>query len=222
MRSSVPLLTPERHAAQRFRPTVSGPCQAEPVAMTQYLVAASIDGFIADAENSLDWLFDAEARASKEAQAAREERFRQFFSGTGAMTMGATTYEWVIEHENLLANPAQWQEYYGHVPCWVFTHRELAVIPGANLRFVSGDIGPVYEQMAAAAAGRNLWVVGGGELAGQFADLGLLDEILLSVAPVTLGAGAPLLPRRLTAARLTLTDCSQDGTFAFCTYALAS
>lgn len=191
------------------------------MAKTQYLVAASIDGFIADTDNSLEWLFEAEARATKEAKAAREERFRQFFTATGAMTMGANTYEWVVKHEDLLTNPAQWREYYGQVPCWVFTHRKLPVIPGANVSFVSGDVRPVYDQMRTAAQGRNLWVVGGGELAGQFADLGLLDEIFLSVAPVTLGAGAPLLPRRLTAAQLTLTDCGHDGTFAFFTYALA-
>ena len=191
------------------------------MAKTQYLVAASIDGFIADTDNSLEWLFEAEAQATKEAKAAREERFRRFFTATGAMTMGAITYEWVVKHEDLLTNPAQWREYYGQVPCWVFTHRKLPVIPGANVSFVSGDVRPVYDQMRTAAAGRNLWVVGGGELAGQFADLGLLDEILLSVAPVTLGAGAPLLPRRLTAAQLALTECSHDGTFAFFTYALA-
>ncbi|MGN6796061.1 MAG: dihydrofolate reductase family protein [Streptosporangiaceae bacterium] len=191
------------------------------MAKTQYLVAASIDGFIADADNSLEWLFEAEELATKAAKAAREEQFRQFFSATGAMTMGATTYEWVIEHEDLLTNPAQWREYYGQVPCSVFTHRKLPVVPGANISFVSGDIQPVYDQMKAAAKGQNVWVVGGGELAGRFADLGLLDEIILTVAPVTLGAGAPLLPRRLTAAQLTLTDCGHDGIFASFTYSLA-
>jgi len=191
------------------------------VAKTQYLVAASIDGFIADADNSLEWLFEAEARATKEAQVAREERFRQFFAAIGAMVMGATTYEWVIEHEDLLANPGQWREWYGEVPCWVFTHRRLPVVPGANISFAAGDVRPVYDEMTAAGAGKNLWVVGGGELAGAFADLGLLDEILLSVAPVTLGAGAPLLPRRLTATALTLTDCSHDGTFADFTYTVS-
>jgi dihydrofolate reductase len=191
------------------------------VAKAQYLVAASIDGFIADTGNSLEWLFEAETRASKDARAAREEQFRQFFAATGAMTMGASTYEWFIEQEDVLSNPALWQEYYGQVPCWVFTHRGLAVVPGANIIFVSGDVRPVYDQMTAAAEGRNLWVVGGGELAGKFADLGLLDEIILTVAPVMLGGGAPLLPRRLTSAHLRLTGCSHDGTFASLTYALA-
>jgi dihydrofolate reductase len=190
------------------------------VAKTQYLVAASIDGFIADAGNSLEWLFQAEANATPVASAAREERFTRFFSATGAMAMGATTYLWVVEHEHLMEQPAKWHDYYGDVPCWVFTHRLLPVVPGARLNFVSGDVRPAHEQMTAAADGRNLWVIGGGELAGQFADHGLLDEIILAIAPVMLGSGAPLLPRRLPAAGLTLTNVDQDGTFAFLSYSL--
>lgn len=192
------------------------------MAKTQYLVAASLDGFIADPDNSLEWLFQAEARASPEAAAAKEDRFRQFFQGVGAMVMGASTYEWVLDHEKLLDEPAKWHDYYGDVPSWVFTHRQLPPIPGARISFVSGDVRPVHEQMTAAAAGQHLWIVGGGELAGQFADEGLLSEIILAIAPATVGAGAPLLPRRLSAADLSLTDCRQDGTFAYLNYTLTS
>jgi len=190
------------------------------MAKTQYLVAASIDGFIADSDNSLDWLFDAEERATEQAQAIRTERFQAFFAEVGAMALGATTYEWVLDHEKLLDEPAKWQSYYGDVPSWVFTHRELPAVPGARLEFVQGGVRDVHEQMTAAAAGKNVWLVGGGELVGQFADHGLLDEIILSIAPATLGSGAPLLPRRLSAAQLTLTECAADGTFAFLTYAV--
>jgi dihydrofolate reductase len=49
--------------------------------------------------------------------------------------------------------------------------------------------------MVEAAGGKNVWIVGGGELAGQFHDHGLLDEIMVTFASVTLAAGAPLLPR---------------------------
>jgi len=190
------------------------------MAKTQYLVAASIDGFIADADNSLDWLFDAEERATEQAQAIRTERFQAFFTDVGAMVLGAATYEWVLDHEKLLAEPAKWQSYYGDVPSWVFTHRELPAVPGARLEFVHGDVRGVHEQMTAAAAGKNVWLIGGGELVGQFTDHGLLDEIILSIAPATLGSGAPLLPRRLSASQLTLTGCEGDGTFAFLTYAV--
>jgi dihydrofolate reductase len=75
--------------------------------------------------------------------------------------------------------------------------------------------------MAATAAGRNIWLVGGGDLVGQFHDHGLLDELILGVAPVFLGFGAPLLPRRITAPTLKLTDVTRYGeTFVTLRYAV--
>lgn len=130
------------------------------------------------------------------------------------MCMGATTYQWAIHHENLLEHPEKWRGYYGTTPCWVFTHRELPAVPGIDLRFVQGDVAPVHDAMLAAAAGKNVWLVGGGELVGVFADAGKLDDIILNVAPAFLGRGAPLLPRRLSAARLTLVSAERSGQFA--------
>jgi dihydrofolate reductase len=72
--------------------------------------------------------------------------------------------------------------------------------------------------MVEAAGGKDIWLVGGGDLVGQFADRGLLDQIEVSVAPVTLGAGAPLLPRRLRASDRELTKVGRNGQFAELTY----
>ncbi len=178
---------------------------------TQYYTATSIDGFIADEHNSLDWLFRCAPSDDK------ENRFSTFFAGIGAMAMGATTYEWVLAHEDMLSAPDKWRGYYGNTPCWVFSHRDLPPIPGANLVFVQGEVTEVHAAMVTAANGKNVWLVGGGDLVGQFADQGLLDEILLGVAPVMLGAGAPLLPRHLDTG-LRLTGAEHDGDFAFLTY----
>jgi dihydrofolate reductase len=182
---------------------------------TQYFTATSIDGFIADEDNSLDWLFQAH-------QEHDESQWDAFIGAVGAMAMGATTYEWVLEHDKLLENPEKWHEYYGDIPSWVFTHRELPAIPNVDIRFVQGDVRAVHEEMTAVAGGKNIWLVGGGELVGAFADEGLLDEIQLHVAPVTLGGGAPLLPRRLTSPRLTLTSAEILGGFAYLTYTVSS
>lgn len=179
---------------------------------TQYYTATSIDGFIADEHNSLDWLFQVEGESE-----GRDE-FGPFFSGVGAFAMGATTYEWILDHENLADEPGKWRESYGDIPCWIFTHRDLPLIPGANLTLVSGDVRPVHAAMVSAARGRNIWLVGGGELVGAFSDHGLLDEIIIGMAPVTLGAGAPLLPRRLLASQLRLDSLRQVGQFAYLTY----
>ena len=182
---------------------------------TQYYTATSVDGFIADERNSLDWLFEVPADGGSGYGA-----FAEFFRGVGAFAMGSTTYEWVLAHENLVDEPDKWHGWYGSTPCWVFTHRELPVVNGADIRFVQGDVRPVHEALVAAADGMNVWLVGGGELVGCFADAGLLDEIWLGLQPVFLGAGAPLLPRRLTSKRVRLESARQDGQQALLVYSV--
>lgn len=174
---------------------------------TLYYTATTLDGFIADEDNSLGWLFEVEREPG-------DGSFAGFFAHVGAMAMGATTYRWVLEHERLLDEPEKWHRFYGDTPSWVFTHGTLPAVAGADIRFVEGEVGPVHREMTRAAGDGNVWLVGGGDLVGQFADSGLLDEIHVGVAPVTLGRGAPLLPRRLGAADLELVDVSRDGQFA--------
>jgi dihydrofolate reductase len=187
--------------------------QSDRVPKTQYYTATSLDGYIADEHNSLDWLFEVERTEA-------DDDFTRFFADVGAMAMGATTYEWVLEHDRLLDHPEVWHAYYGETPCWVFTHRTLPPVPGADIRFVQGDVRPVHREMTQAAGEKNVWLVGGGGLVGQFADCSLLDAVLVGIAPVTLGSGAPLLPRRLTAADLELVDVARDKQFVRLSYRL--
>jgi dihydrofolate reductase len=178
------------------------------VTLTQYFTATTLDGFIADEQNSLEWLFEVDRGEDPGSE------FTEFFSGVGAMAMGATTYEWALEH----GGAESWSKWYADIPAWVFTHRDLPAVPGVPLRFVHGDVRPVHAEMAKAAAGKNIWLAGGGDLVGQFADHGLLDEILVGIAPVTLGAGAPLLPRRFTSSQLELRELKRQGQFARLSY----
>jgi len=171
------------------------------VTRTVYYTATSLDGFIATADHSLDWLL------SREADHDGPFGYRAFELRVGALAMGATTYEWVQAHD-----PGAWAY---TVPAWVFTHRELTAPPGADVRFTQADVGGVHAEMVAAAGGRDVWVVGGGDLAGEVADRGLLDEVVVSVAPVTLGGGAPLLPRRLELVR---TEHAVNGEFVCVRY----
>jgi dihydrofolate reductase len=171
--------------------------------LTQYYTATTLDGFIATADNSLEWLL---GRARDEEGALS---YRDFIARVGAIAMGATTYEWIIENVFTGEQPEDWTWPY-EVPSWVFTHRQLPVVPAAQIEFVCGDVTPVHAAMLAAAGERNVWIVGGGDLAGQFADAGLLDEVVVSIAPVTLGAGAPLLPRHV---ELRLDEQGRNGDF---------
>jgi dihydrofolate reductase len=172
---------------------------------THYYTATSIDGRIADEENSLAWLFQFSD------DPAADDRYATFIARTGAIVMGSTTYEWLLREE-IRDDPGRWP--YAQ-PTWVFTSRELPGIPGADLRFVSGPVEPVHAEIAAEVEeGKDLWLVGGGELVGMFLDAGLLDALHLGVAPVFLGGGAPLLPRRLVTPPLELVGCTQNGPFA--------
>jgi len=164
---------------------------------TQYYTATSIDGYIADDENSLSWLFQFGQIQSM------QDDYPRFIKGVGAAAMGSTTYEWIVEQENMLEHPEKWPY---EIPTWVFSSRELPTVDGANIKFANGDVAPIHSEMAKAAAGKNIWLIGGGDLVAQFHEKGLLDEIILSIAPVILGSGAPLLPRKITSPPLKLID----------------
>ncbi len=174
------------------------------MSLTQYYTATTLDGFIADPDNSLEWLF------KRERDPDGLLNYGAFIAGVGAMAMGSTSYEWILDHEFADTDPADWKWPYD-IPCWVFTHRRLPIVPEARIEFTSADVAIVHEEMLQAAGARNVWIVGGGDLAGQFADAGLLDEVIVQIAPVTLGEGAPLLPRRI---ELRLDDLGRNGDFA--------
>ena len=164
---------------------------------TQYYTATGIDGYIADDENSLSWLFQFGQIQSM------QDDYPRFIKDVGAAAMGSTTYEWIVEQENMLEHPEKWPY---EIPTWVFSSRELPTVDGSNIKFVNGDVAPIHSEMAKAADGKNIWLIGGGDLVGQFHEKGLLDEIILSIAPVMLGSGAPLLPRKITSPPLKLID----------------
>ena len=169
---------------------------------TQYYTATSLDGFIATEDDSLDWLFPLGNLNSS--------GYPEFISGVGALAMGSTTYEWIIHHTDKVAAETGSAWPYSQ-PAWVFSNRKLPVITGAIIRFVSGDVGRVHAGMCATADGKNIWIVGGGDLAGQFFDAGLLGGLVVQVGSVTLGKGKPLFPRRVLSPVFRLISVRQLG-----------
>jgi dihydrofolate reductase len=177
---------------------------------TQYYTAATLDGFIADPNHSLDWLFQFGEEGTSD--------YPDFIAAVGALAMGSSTYEWILRHLAQGDGAARAWPY--QQPAWVFTSRQLEAIAGADVRFVRGDVRPVHEAMLRAADGKNVWLVGGGELVGQFHDAGLLDELIVTIAPVTLGAGKPLLPRKITTPPFRLTATEVHGPFVQLRYSV--
>ena len=134
---------------------------------TQYFTATSLDGFLATEDDSLDWLFTLGS--------LEESSYPAFIAQVGALAMGSSTYEWMLRNADAVRAETGSAWPYTQ-PAWVFSSRRLPGIDGADIRFVQGDVRPVHAAMRLAAGTKNLWIVGGGDLAGQFYDAGLLDE----------------------------------------------
>lgn len=169
---------------------------------TQYYTASSLDGFIATTDDSLEWLFPLGD--------INETGYPNFIQEVGALAMGSSTYEWMLRHLVKSGTPSSAPWPYTQ-PTWVFSSRILPAVAGADIRFVRGDVRPVHAAMRLAAKGNNVWLVGGGELVGQFYDAGLLDELIVQVGSVTLGEGKPLLPRQIISPPLELVAVNRFG-----------
>lgn len=176
--------------------------------------ATSLDGFIADEHNSLAWLFATDGGETPDEAVLPQN--------AGVLVEGSTTYEWVLNESDILRHPERWREFHGDRPTFVFTTRELPQPEGADITFVRGPVAGAVPRLRSVAGERDVWVVGGGDLAGQFLDAGALDEIAVSIAPVTLAGGAPLFPRRLESDRLTLVSAAAVGQFARLVYRVSS
>ena len=166
--------------------------------MTQniYYVASSLDGFIADADNGIDWLLGFGFESF-------QEHYDEFLAGIGAIVMGSATYDFMLGES--VTSP--WP--YADLPTWVVTSRELPSVDGANISFVRGSVVDFDSRVRESAGERDVWIVGGGDVAAQYADAGLLDRLLVTVMPIVLGRGVPLLPVTSHTGVLTLESTTQ-------------
>ena len=165
----------------------------------RYFTAMSLDGFLADDEHSLAWLLKQDVDENGPGNTTA------FLAEVGAQVMGSSTYEWILAHD---------RDWLPEIPTFVFTHRTLEAVTG-NVSFLAGSPSDHRVSLEAAAGGRDVWVMGGGGLAADFAGAGMLDEVAVSIAPVTLGSGKPLLSG---AYDLELTGCGRNRDFVVATY----
>lgn len=144
-----------------------------------YFVGSSLDGYIAQDDGGLDWL------EKFNGVEGLGDSYRSFEEGVGCVAMGGDTYEWILAHQ-----PGVWPY---KVPCWVFTHHELGTVDGADVVLVRGDVDTFADELRRDAGDKDVYIVGGGALAGEFLAAGLIDRIVLTIVPVALGGGVPVL-----------------------------
>ena len=171
---------------------------------TQYYCAATLDGYIADADDGIDWLTgyqgSFEGEGAEPSPMGDGGAYERFYDGVGALVSGSTTYEFVFDH---VGDGGKWP--YAGKPYWVLSSRNLDTPEGEDVRVAEATAADLHGEMIEAAGGKNLWIVGGGDVVSQFADAGLLDDLILTVVPVVLGEGKPLFDRPLPGGPLQLT-----------------
>jgi dihydrofolate reductase len=165
-----------------------------------YYAAMSLDGYIAEADDTLEWLTGFQAVPPADGVQTFDDGYDEFYEEVGALVSGSVTYEWLLGH---MARGGSWP--YTGMPYWVLSSRELEQPEGVDVTVVNASVTDLFDEMMAAAGDRKLWVVGGGNVASQFADAGLLEDVWVTVVPVALGTGKPLFDRRLPGAPMRLT-----------------
>jgi dihydrofolate reductase len=169
------------------------------MSLVRYYCAASLDGYIAESDDTLDWLLQYEGTFEGADSTEDMGGYESFYEGIGALVMGSVTYEWILAHGR------GWP--YRGKPTWVLSSRQLSQPEGeeVDVRVVEAEVPELIDEMLDAAGEWDLWIVGGGNVASQFADHGLLDRVEVTLVPVVLGSGKPLFNRRLPDGPMQLT-----------------
>lgn len=137
-------------------------------------IASSLDGYIAEKDESLEWLFKVEGEG--------DNGIAEFYDTVDTVIMGKKTYDWIMNHNG--------KEFpYKDKECYVFTRS--AIEDTEHVKFVNPDITHFVNKLKS-RQGKNIWIVGGGGLLHSFLQENALDEIIITVAPAILGQGIPL------------------------------
>lgn len=137
-------------------------------------IATSLDGYIAAPDESLEWLYQIEGEG--------DNGFSEFYQTVDTILMGKRTYDWIIKQQ-LEQFP------YQNKRCYVFTRSDME--NNEDVIFVNEDVTEFTNKLKR-EDGKNIWIVGGGELLHSFIEKKLVDEMIITVAPVILGQGIPL------------------------------
>jgi len=156
-------------------------------------IAASLDGYIATSEDSLDWLFEVEGEG--------DNGYGDFIRDIDCIILGRRTYDWVL-------NETHGDFPYKKEKCFVLTGRKDQL---AYAEAVCGDLKSFIERTRHEYT--NIWIVGGGEIIREYLELDEIDEFRITIAPVILGNGIRLFKEINRKIPLTLVEVKQRNQF---------
>lgn len=153
-----------------------------------YYVAMSLDGRIAGPGHDLSFLQTLPGGPGGYG-------YDEFIAGIDGLVVGASSWDFMKDYS--------WT--YGERPLWVMTHREdVPTVEGADMHVFSGEVADLMQEVESAGLER-VWVIGGGNVVGQFLAADRLDELLVTVAPTFLGRGPALADGEFPLRRFRLT-----------------
>lgn len=158
--------------------------------------AVSLDGFIAKEDDSLDWLFKVEGEG--------DNGYSDFYETVDTILMGRRTYEQILALEN-------GQFPYQNKDCYVFSRSEN--LDNEHVKFISGDL-IHFTNSLINESGKNIWLVGGGDLLHTFLKEKLIDQLILTITPSIIGTGIPLFKDLSNEIELKLVDIKRFNQFA--------
>jgi dihydrofolate reductase len=153
----------------------------------KYFVANSLDNFIARKDGAVDWLF-----------MEGDYGMREFFASVDTMLIGRKTYEFALgqsaghKQKSRSKKAKNKRTFCSSMRNYVFS-RTMKNAPDEDVRIVSENAGEFVRNLKS-EAGKDIWLMGGGELARSLFAENLVDEIGLNIHPVLLGSGIPLFP----------------------------
>jgi len=158
-------------------------------------IATSLDGFIANEKGKVDWL---EKYTGKDV----ENDYNKFVKGISSIIMGSKTYKQILGFD-------LW--YYGKTPCYILSHKKMKTFENSNVEFYSGNIKKLLSKVKRKSK-KNIWLLGGANVAQKFLKEGLVDEIQLAIIPETLGKGIPLFKKIKNKFKLIKVEKMKNGT----------
>ena len=140
-------------------------------------IAATLDGYIATEDDSLEWLFHVEGEG--------DNGISEFYDTVDTVIMGKRTYDWLLDQEI--------EEFpYKDSDSYVYTTSDMP--DNEDVKFVNGKVSELVHELKE-KKGKKIWIVGGGQVIHEDLEQGLIDEITVTVAPVILGKGIPLFEK---------------------------
>lgn len=158
-------------------------------------IAISLDGYIADSKGSVEWI------KGQNEDMELEDTFASFFQEVDTIVMGRKTYDQIVTR----LSPGEWP-YYGAIT-YVLTHNNNST-DTESIRFLNTDICKFVADLKS-AGGKNIWICGGADIAGQLIEKDVIDIYHLAIVPVILGRGIRLFDTDAPQIKLALVETKE-------------